>query len=114
ASARSPRADAVAYSPPSIASPPSLHDALPSAGTLPPGLTLSADGVLRGTPTTAGVYSGEVTASNGTAPDAVQPFTISIAAAAVSSGVTTAAPAARPQRVSCRHPYSTSGTGTIR
>jgi hypothetical protein len=35
---------------------------------------------LSGTPEAAGEYSGEVTASNGTAPDAVQPFTITITA----------------------------------
>src|SRR5690606_39501052 len=113
ASARSPRADAVAYSPPSIASPPSLHDALPSAGALPPGLTLSADGVLSGTPDAAGVYSGEVTASNGTAPDAVQPFTISIAAAAVSPSITSVAPADGTEGVAYSHTYSATGTGTI-
>jgi hypothetical protein len=35
------------------------------AGTLPPGLTLAADGTLSGTPTTAGSYSISLMASNG-------------------------------------------------
>ena len=49
-----------------------------TAGTLPPGLTLSASGVLSGTPTTAGNYTFTVTASNGTAPDASQQYSVRI------------------------------------
>lgn len=51
-----------------------------TAGTLPPGLSLNpTTGVLSGTPTTPGVYSGiQVTASNGTAPDATQTFSITV------------------------------------
>jgi hypothetical protein len=48
---------------------------------LPPGLTLSAAGTISGTPTMAGTYSGAVTATNGTAPDDIRGFTITIAAA---------------------------------
>ena len=50
-----------------------------SATSLPPGLTLSAAGILSGTPTTAGTYPVTVTASNGTAPNATQTFSITIA-----------------------------------
>ena len=46
----------------------SLHE-----GTLPPGLTLFANGSFGGTPTQAGVYTFKVRASNGASPDAVTP-----------------------------------------
>ncbi len=49
-----------------------------TSGQLPPGLTLSPSGVLTGTPTTAGTYSGTVTASNGVLTSATQNFTITI------------------------------------
>lgn len=49
-----------------------------TAGSLPPGLTLSAAGVLSGTPTTGGIYSGTVTASDGVIPSASQNFTITV------------------------------------
>jgi uncharacterized repeat protein (TIGR01451 family) len=53
-----------------------------AAGALPPGLTLSADGMLSGMPTQAGSYTGiSVTASNGMAPDATQTFSIVVSAA---------------------------------
>jgi hypothetical protein len=53
-----------------------------SAGALPPGLALSADGKLSGMPTRAGSYSDiRVTASNGLAPDATQTFGIVVAGA---------------------------------
>ncbi|MBI4740001.1 MAG: DUF1566 domain-containing protein [Betaproteobacteria bacterium] len=51
-----------------------------SATNLPPGLTMSSSGVISGTPTLAGTYTGTVTASNGTAPNAAQSFTIVILA----------------------------------
>ena len=52
-----------------------------TAGALPPGLTLSSDGLLSGTPTQAGTYAGiGVTASNGMAPDATQTFSIVVSA----------------------------------
>ncbi len=75
-----------------------------TAGTLPPGLTLNATtGVLSGTPTTPGVYGGvQVTASNGTAPNATQTFSLTVVdtvghylAAAGLSGAN-ASPAADP------------------
>ncbi|MFJ5956615.1 FG-GAP-like repeat-containing protein [Paenarthrobacter sp. NPDC092416] len=49
------------------------------SGSLPPGLTL-VNGVLSGVPTTAGVYSFRVSATNGISPDAITPMvTITIA-----------------------------------
>ncbi|MBH0116987.1 exo-alpha-sialidase [Salinibacterium sp. NG253] len=47
-----------------------------SSGTLPTGLTLSADGLLSGTPTAAGEFTFTVTASNGTLPDATATYTL--------------------------------------
>jgi predicted outer membrane repeat protein len=52
--------------------------AVPPAA-LPPGLALSSAGVISGTPTTPGIYTGTVTANNGTQPNASQPFSITIA-----------------------------------
>lgn len=51
-----------------------------SAGTLPPGLTLSGAGVLSGTPTAGGSYTFTVIASNGLFADASEEFTVEIAA----------------------------------
>jgi uncharacterized repeat protein (TIGR01451 family) len=52
-----------------------------TAGALPPGLALSPDGTLSGTPSQPGIYDGiSVTASNGMAPDATQSFGIVVAA----------------------------------
>lgn len=47
-----------------------------TSGTLPPGLTISSDGRISGSPTAAGVFTGTITASNGFAPDATQAFSI--------------------------------------
>lgn len=49
-----------------------------TSGALPNGLSLSASGVISGTPTQAGAYTGTVTASNGTQPDATQNFSITM------------------------------------
>jgi hypothetical protein len=52
-----------------------------TGGTLPPGLTLSSNGVLSGTATSAGngnFPNITVTASNGTLPDAQQTFSLSV------------------------------------
>lgn len=60
-----------------------------STGTLPPGLTLSAAGVLSGTPTSPGSYSFDVTATdvNSTGPTApysvVQSYTVQVNAAGI-------------------------------
>ena len=48
-----------------------------NSGALPTGLNLSG-GSISGNPTTSGAFSGVVTLSNGVAPTATQPFTISI------------------------------------
>ena len=48
-----------------------------TAGSLPTGLTLSGAGAITGTPTTAGTYSGTVTATN-TAGTATQNFSITV------------------------------------
>ncbi len=50
-----------------------------TTGTLPPGLTLSAAGVLSGTPTAAGSYPVTLTAANGIAPDATLAVTLTVA-----------------------------------
>jgi uncharacterized repeat protein (TIGR01451 family) len=53
-----------------------------AAGELPPGLTLSPDGLLSGTPTQAGTYADiGVTAGNGMPPDVTQTFSIKVGAA---------------------------------
>ncbi len=54
-----------------------------TSGTLPPGLTFSASGVLSGTPTTAGSYAFGATATSG-ASSATGTVTVTIAAAPVS------------------------------
>jgi YVTN family beta-propeller protein len=63
-----------------------------TAGSLPPGLSLSSAGVISGTPTTVGSFSGTVTATNGTAPDAMQNFGITIFAVAPPPGPTAVIP----------------------
>jgi hypothetical protein len=47
-------------------------------GALPAGLTLSAAGVISGTPSTAGTTNFTVQASNGTSPDATQALSITV------------------------------------
>jgi hypothetical protein len=49
-----------------------------TAGTFPPGLTLSTAGILSGTPAQEGIYTGTITASNGVGPAATQNFTITV------------------------------------
>ncbi len=49
-----------------------------SAGSLPPGLTLSPGGVISGTTTQIGTFTGTVTAGNGINPNASQPFSITV------------------------------------
>jgi hypothetical protein len=53
-----------------------------TAGSLPPGLTITA-GVIAGTPTETGTFSGTLTASNCVPPAATQDFSISIVEAPV-------------------------------
>jgi hypothetical protein len=49
-----------------------------TSGALPDGLLISNAGVISGTPTVAGTFSGTITATNGATPDATQAFTITI------------------------------------
>lgn len=49
-----------------------------TSGKLPPGLMLSAGGLLSGTPTELGSYTGIVKAANGLSPDAIQSFSITV------------------------------------
>jgi cyclophilin family peptidyl-prolyl cis-trans isomerase len=53
-----------------------------TAGALPTGLSLSTGGVITGTPTAAGTFTGTVTASNGIGTAATQNFSIIVAKAA--------------------------------
>jgi hypothetical protein len=48
------------------------------ANTLPPGLTLSSAGVISGTPTETGLFTGTITASNGIGTAATQGFSINV------------------------------------
>ena len=48
------------------------------ANTLPPGLTLSSAGVISGTPTQAGLFTGTITAGNSVSPPATQNFSITV------------------------------------
>jgi hypothetical protein len=48
---------------------------------LPPGLTLSASGVISGTPTAPGTFTGTVDAANGVAIDATQNYSITVGTA---------------------------------
>lgn len=64
-----------------------------SSGSLPPGLTLSSAGVLSGTPTQAGTYTGTIDAGNGVGSDATQNFSIVIQQA-IASAITNGPPPA--------------------
>jgi hypothetical protein len=55
---------------------------LTTPGPLPPGVTLSASGLLSGIPTAGGTYKFIITASNGVAPNATQLFTLTVDKAA--------------------------------
>ena len=59
-----------------------------SPATIAGGITLSAAGVLSGTPTTSGSFPITVTATNGVAPDAVKQFTVTIASAGTAPNFT--------------------------
>jgi hypothetical protein len=54
-----------------------------TAGTLPPGVTLSSAGLLSGTPTSAGSYSFTVTATDSLSASGSQAYTLSISPATV-------------------------------
>ena len=55
-----------------------------SSGTLPPGLTLSAGGVLSGTPTQSGLFNFTVTATDAASCSASQAFTVAVNCPAIS------------------------------
>jgi hypothetical protein len=89
--------------------------AVSSSGTLPPGLTLSASGLLAGTPTAAGSYSFTLDASNGVGSPALDPVTLVVKKAdTVTSIVSSADPAGVGQGVTYRASVSvvSPGTGT--
>ena len=77
------------------------------SGTLPPGLSLSTAGVLSGTPTIPGSYSGSIKASNGIGSDAIQNFNITITQA---PSITSVAPPAGHFSVAYSFSYSASGS----
>jgi PKD repeat protein len=81
-----------------------------TSGALPPGLSLSSSGGLSGTPTTDGTFTGVVTATNGTAPDATQPFSIKIT---IPPSITSAPPPDGSVGVSYSFTYTISGQGTF-
>lgn len=58
-------------------------------GSLPSGVSLSSTGVLSGAPQLGGVFSFAITASNGTAPDAIQNFTLTVNPAATTTTLAT-------------------------
>lgn len=71
-----------------------------ASGTLPPGLTLVSNGVLSGTPTTAGTYTFTVSASNGITPGATtSSITITITSSVNPPGPAPTTPASPPQDV---------------
>ena len=65
-----------------------------SAGSLPPGLSLSSAGVLSGTPTVTGVYTGTISADNGFSPAATQNFSITVEEAPTITSTPLVAPVA--------------------
>jgi YVTN family beta-propeller protein len=84
-----------------------------TAGSLPPGLSLSSAGVISGTPTTAGTFSGTVTATNGTAPDATQNFSITIVAVATPPTITNGPPPNGTVGVVYSFTYTSTGAPTF-
>ncbi|MBL8120554.1 MAG: putative Ig domain-containing protein, partial [Anaerolineae bacterium] len=84
-----------------------------TGGALPPGLTLSGDGVISGTPTTAGTYSGTISATNGVAPDAAQGFNITIVSPTTAPSITSGAPGNGTVGAAYSHTYTASGTTPI-
>ncbi|HEY0256778.1 MAG TPA: putative Ig domain-containing protein, partial [Candidatus Methylacidiphilales bacterium] len=60
-----------------------------TAGSLPPGISISPAGVLAGTPSVSGTFAGTVSAGNGTDPTVSQDFAIAITDAAVATDTPT-------------------------
>ena len=83
------------------------------SGNLPPGLTLASNGVLSGTPTTAGTYTFKVKAANGTSPDALTAdITITIAPAPVAPTFVNASPPLSGTVGTAYAGYTFTATGT--
>ena len=84
-----------------------------TGGALPPGLQLSINGAIGGKPTTAGTYAGVVTASNGTPPDATQPFSIIVVPAPVPPTITSSPPPGGVVNQAYSFSYAATGTAPI-
>lgn len=83
-----------------------------ASGALPDGLTLDASGYLLGTPTTPGIFSFTVRASNGVIPDALSPtLTITVTPAGVAPTFTAATPPNNAQ-FGVPYSYTFAATGT--
>lgn len=82
-----------------------------SAPGLPTGLQISTAGVITGIPTAVGEFNGTITASNGTAPNATQSFSIEVIAP---PAITSAAPASLSTLgVPYSHTGAADGTASI-
>lgn len=83
-------------------------------GELPPGLTLSSEGILTGSPTTAGTYQFTVTADNGITPDVSLTQTLVIAPATPPTSEPTSHPSATAPAVPApgSEPSSSSGSNS--
>jgi hypothetical protein len=79
------------------------------AGALPPGLTLTSAGILSGTPTQPGTYTGTVSASNGVSPSSSQNFTIVVQQAIAPEITNGPAPAGVNVDTAYNFTYMTSG-----
>jgi hypothetical protein len=82
-----------------------------TAGALPPPLTLGTGGVISGTPNAPGLFTGTITAANGTLPNATQNFSITIAPAIVFTSA--APPVTGNVGTPYNHMVTASGSGTI-
>lgn len=80
-----------------------------ASGTLPAGLALASNGVLSGTPTAAGTSTFTVQAANGTAPNATQSVSVTIAAPSGPPVITSGVP---PASGAVGQAYSFSFTAT--
>ena len=83
-----------------------------TAGALPPGLSLVGSSIT-GTPTTAGNYTGTVTAANGVAPNATQNFSIVITAAVPGAPTAVSALAGNAQAIVSFSPPASDGGAAI-
>ena len=63
-----------------------------NSGSLPPGLTLAQSGLLSGTPTQTGTYTGTVNAFNGNSPTPIQAFSITVQPANAAPSITNGPP----------------------